>query len=219
MLRGMAPALLALTVVGGCGGKPSTRLTAAAPAKASCLPHRIAPEPASESGPSTAGMTWLKGGVFQMGAKPLRPEEGPPRPTRTKGLWIDRTDVTNADFARFVRATGYVTLAERPLDPRAYPGLSADQLKPSAIVFVGATAPAGGFPPNGHARRGLASPPGASSIAGEKMICGPEAPISLAGTQWPAPPGWAATCPPRRSENVPPRADAARRGSSGATSR
>ena len=136
MLRGIVPALLALTVVGGCGAKPSALTAAGSPAKASCLPHRIASQPE----PSAAGMVRLKGGVFQMGARPLRPEEGPPRPTRVKGFWIDRTDVTNADFARFVRATGYVTLAERPLDPRAYPGLGADQLKPSAIVFVGAAA-------------------------------------------------------------------------------
>jgi sulfatase modifying factor 1 len=141
MARGMLPALLALTVLGGCGEKPAARL-AAAPASTSCLTGRIAPRP----GPSTAGMVWLEGGVFQMGAKPLRPEEGPPRPTRVKGFWIDRTDVTNADFARFVRAAGYVTLAERPLDPKTYPGLNADQLKPSAIVFVGGAAPAGSGP-------------------------------------------------------------------------
>jgi formylglycine-generating enzyme required for sulfatase activity len=91
-------------------------------------------------------MVWVKGGTFEMGAKPLRSEEGPPRPTRVRGFWIDRTDVTNADFARFVKATGYVTLAERPLDPRAYPGVTGDRLKPSAIVFVGADQPAGTDP-------------------------------------------------------------------------
>jgi formylglycine-generating enzyme required for sulfatase activity len=91
-------------------------------------------------------MVHLPGGVFEMGARPIRPEEGPPRPTRVGGFWIDRTDVTNADFARFVRATGYVTLAERPLDPSSYPGLTAEQRRPSAIVFVGDRAPAGADP-------------------------------------------------------------------------
>ena len=66
--------------------------------------------------------------------------------TRVRAFWIDRTDVTNAEFARFVAATGYVTQAERPLDPRAYPGLSPAQLKPSAIVFVGSTQRAGSDP-------------------------------------------------------------------------
>jgi formylglycine-generating enzyme required for sulfatase activity len=59
--------------------------------------------------------------------------------TRVGAFWVDRTDVTNAEFAKFVAATGYVTQAERPLDPAAYPGLSGNQLKPSAIVFVGST--------------------------------------------------------------------------------
>lgn len=107
-----------------------------------CLTGRPVPSPA----PSTAGMAYASPGRFLMGASPMRHEEGPPRPTRVGGFWIDRTDVTNADFARFVRATGYVTLAERPLDPKAYPGLSGDQLKPSAIVFVGSSSPPGADP-------------------------------------------------------------------------
>ena len=88
----------------------------------------------------------MKGGRFLMGADPLRGEEGPPRETVVGDFWIDRTDVTNAQFARFVKATGYVTQAEKPLNPKAYPGLSADQLKPSAIVFVGSKAGAGSDP-------------------------------------------------------------------------
>ena len=91
-------------------------------------------------------MALIKAGAFQMGARPMRTEEGPPRLTRVGAFWIDRTDVTNADFARFVKATGYVTLAERPLDPKAYPQLSGNQLKPSAIVFVGSDQAAGSDP-------------------------------------------------------------------------
>lgn len=91
-------------------------------------------------------MAFVPGGEFRQGAAPARPEEGPPRTTRVGGFWIDRTEVTNRDFARFVAATGYVTLAERPLDPRRYPGLKGDQLKPSAIVFVGDKGPPGDDP-------------------------------------------------------------------------
>jgi formylglycine-generating enzyme required for sulfatase activity len=126
-------ALAGLAALGGCGPRETPRV---------CLAGRMAPEP----GGSTAGMVRLPGGVFEMGARPMRAEEGPPRPTRVDGFWIDRTDVTNADFARFVRATGYVTLAERPLDPAAWPGLFADQRRPSGIVFVGADGLAGGDP-------------------------------------------------------------------------
>jgi formylglycine-generating enzyme required for sulfatase activity len=91
-------------------------------------------------------MVFLKGGEFVQGAAPARPEEGAPRKTKIGAFWIDRTEVTNDDFARFVAATGYVTLAERPMDPKAYPGLSGDQLKPSAIVFVVAETPTGADP-------------------------------------------------------------------------
>jgi formylglycine-generating enzyme len=52
------------------------------------------------------------------------------------GFWMDATPVTNADFARFVRATTYVTVAERPLDPRDFPGVPASALVPGAAVFV-----------------------------------------------------------------------------------
>ena len=106
----------------------------------------LADRPAAQPAPATAGMVLVRGGAFTMGAKPLRPEEGPPRTTRVGSFWIDRTEVTNADFARFVQATSYVTQAEQPLDPRAYPQLAGDQLKPSGIVFVGSDHAAGPDP-------------------------------------------------------------------------
>jgi formylglycine-generating enzyme required for sulfatase activity len=59
---------------------------------------------------------------------------------------IDRTEVTNAQFAAFVKATGYVTLAERQPDPALYPGVPASQLKPSSLVFVGAAGLGSGDP-------------------------------------------------------------------------
>ncbi len=51
------------------------------------------------------------------------------------GFWIDRTPVTNADFRTFVRATGYVTMAERRPDPKDYPGALQHMLKPGSLVF------------------------------------------------------------------------------------
>ena len=132
-------------LAGGCAPRGEHRpLTAAAPPAHAgpCLANLPTPLPA----PSTAGMVFVNGGAFPMGAGPLRREEGPPRATRVSGFWVDRTDVTNAEFARFIAATGYVTLAERPLDPKAYPQLHGDQLKPSAIVFVGSDRPPGSDP-------------------------------------------------------------------------
>ncbi|WP_423350537.1 formylglycine-generating enzyme family protein [Phenylobacterium sp. VNQ135] len=75
-----------------------------------------------------------------MGADPQGPDEGPPRRVTVAAFRIDRTEVTNAQFAAFVRATGYVTLAERQPDPRDYPGMDAARLRPSSLVFVGADA-------------------------------------------------------------------------------
>jgi sulfatase modifying factor 1 len=91
-------------------------------------------------------MILIKGGEYAQGASPQRAEEGPSRRTKVGGFWIDATEVTNAAFARFVQATGYVTLAERPLNPRDYPGFKGDQLKPSGIVFVGAKDPTSSDP-------------------------------------------------------------------------
>ena len=70
-----------------------------------------------------------------MGADPLQPEEGPPRRLTVGAFAIDRTEVTNRDFARFVERTGYVTQAERPLDAAQYPGLTEEQRRPSSVVF------------------------------------------------------------------------------------
>jgi formylglycine-generating enzyme required for sulfatase activity len=52
------------------------------------------------------------------------------------GFWIDRYAVTNREFDRFVEATRYVTLAERPADPALYPGAQPELLAPSSVVFV-----------------------------------------------------------------------------------
>ncbi|MBI1197787.1 MAG: SUMF1/EgtB/PvdO family nonheme iron enzyme [Phenylobacterium sp.] len=132
-------ALVGLALLAGCERRPEAA-HAEASTRTACLSGRAAPERA----PATAGMVLIEAGRFLQGAAPARAEEGPPRPTEVGAFWIDRTEVTNADFARFVAATGYVTLAERPLDPRNYPGLSGDDLKPSAIVFVGAKDPSDG---------------------------------------------------------------------------
>lgn len=132
-----APLLVALVLTAAAGfsacHRPAPTHAQADAPHAPCLPPRPSPTPA----PATTGMVRIPGGRFVMGAAPLLPEEGPPRPTRVAGFWIDRTDVTNADFARFVAATRYVTVAERPLDAKAWPGLTPDQRRPSGIVFAG----------------------------------------------------------------------------------
>ncbi|MDQ0463709.1 formylglycine-generating enzyme required for sulfatase activity [Caulobacter ginsengisoli] len=118
--------LLGALTLGACAPKLAVK------APAACQTGLVVPTPDQPQ----AGMVLIKGGRFEMGAQPRHREEGPPRRTRVGDFWIDRTEVTNADFARFVAATGYVTQAERPLDPAAYPGLTKEQRRPSSLVFV-----------------------------------------------------------------------------------
>ena len=80
-------------------------------------------------------MTWIPDGSFLMGSEDFYPEERPVRSVELGGFWIDERLVTVADFRRFVKDTGYVTVAERPLDPAAYPGAEPDALVPGALVF------------------------------------------------------------------------------------
>lgn len=79
-------------------------------------------------------MVWIPGGMFTMGADPHYPEEGPPREVSVKGFWMASHEVTNAEFAAFVKATGYKTMAER--NPPALPGAPPEMLQPGSAVFT-----------------------------------------------------------------------------------
>lgn len=81
------------------------------------------------------GMKWIEGGTFLMGTGGFYPEEAPAHPVTLSGFWIDEHTITNQDFAAFVDATGYRTVAERPLDPAAYPGAQPELLVPGSAVF------------------------------------------------------------------------------------
>ena len=83
----------------------------------------------------------VRGGTFRMGSDDHYPEEGPARDVSVDDLLVARTPVTNAAYAAFVAATGYTTVAERPLDPADYPGAPAENLVPGSMVFVGTPGP------------------------------------------------------------------------------
>jgi len=68
---------------------------------------------AAPSKPPADGMVWIPDGTFLMGSNDHYPEEAPAHRVTVRGFWMDRCAVTNADFRRFVEATGHVTLAER----------------------------------------------------------------------------------------------------------
>lgn len=77
----------------------------------------------------------LPGGTFRMGCSDFYPEEAPARTAEVAPFAIERHPVTTAQFAAFVEATGYRTVAERPMDPARYPGVPAADLAPGAMVF------------------------------------------------------------------------------------
>ena len=81
------------------------------------------------------GMVWIPGGTYRLGSDVHYAEERPAHDVTVRGFWMDAATVTNAQFAAFVAATGYVTVAERPLDPAAYPGADPALLVPGALVF------------------------------------------------------------------------------------
>ena len=81
------------------------------------------------------GMVWVPGGTFTMGSDEHYPEEAPAHRVMVDGFWMDRHTVTNREFGRFIDATGYVTLAERPANPDDYPGALPELLQPSSTVF------------------------------------------------------------------------------------
>ena len=81
-------------------------------------------------------MASIAGATFRMGSDVHYAEEAPAHRVTVDGFRIDRHQVTNREFARFARETGYVTVAERPLDPAQYPGAPAENLVPGSLVFT-----------------------------------------------------------------------------------
>ena len=80
-------------------------------------------------------MAWIPGGTFLMGSNDHYPEEAPVHHVTVEGFWMDKYTVTNEQFSRFVEATRYLTVAERPLNPADYPGAKPEMLVPGSIVF------------------------------------------------------------------------------------
>jgi sulfatase modifying factor 1 len=86
-------------------------------------------------------MVYVYPATFAMGSAAHYPEEAPVRRVAVDGFWIDRHQVTNRRFARFARETGHVTVAERPLDPAAFPDAPPENLAPGSMVFTGTQGP------------------------------------------------------------------------------
>lgn len=122
----------------------ATRRGGSPPAATGFLPTIVAADPGPA--PAPTGMAWIPGGEFSMGcADPRGLDHGGPdamadaRPihrVRVRGFWIDIHEVTNARFAEFVAATGYVTVAERVPRREDFPEAPAEKLVAGSIVFT-----------------------------------------------------------------------------------
>ena len=96
------------------------------------------------------GMAWVPGGEFWMGSEEPRFRDAQPvHRVRVGGFWIDKTEVTNAQFAKFVEATGYVTVAEKTPRAEDFPGAPPENLVAGSIVFA---PPPGPVPLDTHFR-------------------------------------------------------------------
>jgi formylglycine-generating enzyme required for sulfatase activity len=131
-------------------GHAQTCCVVAATTRAGVATTPAAPVPEAADGSARhahpAGMVWVPGGEFSMGSTdPLaRKDESPVHRVRVDGFWMDVTEVSNAQFQKFVDATEYVTVAERPLDwdemkkqvPPGTPKPPDEELQPGSLVFM-----------------------------------------------------------------------------------
>jgi formylglycine-generating enzyme required for sulfatase activity len=89
-----------------------------------------------ESTAEMSDMVWIPAGKFTMGATDGETDEAPLHDVKIEGFWMDKTEVTNEQFEKFVKATHYVTVAERKPDPKQFPGVPEDKLVPGSAVFT-----------------------------------------------------------------------------------
>src|SRR5687768_15925783 len=93
---------------------------------AGCQPPPTSVSEDTDPGPAPEGMAWIPAGTFRMGAAgddaKLFQDATPQHDVELDGFWIDRTEGTNEQFQKFVEATGYVTVAEKPPDPSQFVG-------------------------------------------------------------------------------------------------
>ena len=118
--------------------------------KESGKPSPPVSEPSASPVKKQDGMVWIPGGEFIMGSKEQSNtrDAQPAHPVKVDGFWMDEAEVTNRQYIKFVEATGYITVAERPINweelkkllPEGTPKPPDEDLQPGSLVFT---------PPNG----------------------------------------------------------------------
>lgn len=80
-------------------------------------------------------MRLIRGGSFKMGSDDFN-DSKPIHKVHIHDFWMDEHEVTNQQFQEFIKATGYITVAERSLDPKDFPNIPVDKLVPGSAVFT-----------------------------------------------------------------------------------
>ena len=89
----------------------------------------------------TNEFVWIPSQTVVLGSDQHYVEEAPAQPVDVDGFWIHTHQVTNAEFAEFAATTGYLTVAERPLNPADYPDAPTQNLQPGSMVFTRTSGP------------------------------------------------------------------------------
>src|SRR5262249_43229967 len=104
----------------------------------------------NQPGNAPPGMVWVPGGEFTLGSDNPRMRDAQPAcRVVVDGFWTDQTAVTNEQFKQFLDARGYVTIAERPPEAKAFPGAPPEKLVAGSVVF---SPPKGPVPLDNHLR-------------------------------------------------------------------
>ncbi|MFM7129142.1 MAG: SUMF1/EgtB/PvdO family nonheme iron enzyme, partial [bacterium] len=116
---------------------PSRPLAAAIKAASAVADQASKTSEKPPEGKPPEGMVWIAPGKFWMGAEdPTMPDARPVREIELSGYWMDATEVTNRQYAEFVKATGYKTVAEIAPKAEDYPGADPKLLVPGSVVFT-----------------------------------------------------------------------------------
>jgi hypothetical protein len=170
------------------------------------------------NGAPAPGMARVPAATFRMGLDAHYPEEAPAHPVTVGAFWIDRRAVTNREFAAFVAETGYVTVAERPMDPTDFPGAPAGNLVPGSLVFTRTPGPVN----LRHVSQGWTWTPGACWARPEGPGSSPagraDHPVAHVAFENATPRGPARRCPARPNGSSPRAAGSTVRRTRGATS-
>ena len=139
----------AVAVVAFMATRPRPSANPALPAVEAATSNRFLPTVENRNappGPAPDGMVWIPGGEFSMGAQDphdthdavgmqATTDSRPVHRVFVDAFWMDATEVTNEQFARFVKATGYVTVAEQTPRAEDFPGAPPESLVPGSVVF------------------------------------------------------------------------------------